>query len=102
MSRRQRRPAAPRTRTLTPLQQHCPACGRIAPVSYHEWRTVATLEGLWRPRLVVRRCQEATCALDRAVWAAYGWDDPDPATVPEEEILERLLALNQERAGAGA
>jgi type II restriction/modification system DNA methylase subunit YeeA len=37
--------------------------------------------------------------LDRAVWAAYGWDDPDPAAVPEEEILARLLALNRERAG---
>ncbi len=29
----------------------------------------------------------AHAALDRAVWAAYGWDDPDPATVPEETIL---------------
>ncbi len=36
--------------------------------------------------------------LDRAVWAAYGWDDPDPAAVPEEEILARLLALNRARA----
>jgi hypothetical protein len=39
-------------------------------------------------------------ALDRAVWSAYGWDDPDPAEVPEDEILARLLALNLERAGA--
>ena len=38
-------------------------------------------------------------ALDRAVWAAYGWDDPDPAAVAAEEILARLLALNLERAG---
>lgn len=37
--------------------------------------------------------------LDRAVWAAYGWDDPDPAAVDEDVILARLLALNQERAG---
>jgi hypothetical protein len=36
--------------------------------------------------------------LDRAVWAAYGWDDADPAAVPEEEILARLLALNRQRA----
>jgi len=33
------------------------------------------------------------------VWAAYGWDDPDPAAVDEDVILARLLALNQERAG---
>ena len=40
-------------------------------------------------------------ALDRAVWAAYGWDDPDPAASPQETILARLLALNLARAGAG-
>jgi hypothetical protein len=40
----------------------------------------------------------AHAALDRAVWAAYGWDDPDPAAVPEDELLARLLALNGERA----
>ena len=34
--------------------------------------------------------------LDRAVFAAYGW----PADLSDEEILERLLALNLERAGA--
>ena len=39
--------------------------------------------------------------LDAAVFAAYGW----PATLTDEEILERLVALNRERAtggGAGA
>ena len=41
----------------------------------------------------------AHAALDRAVWAAYGWDDPDPAIVDEDVILGRLLALNQQRAG---
>jgi hypothetical protein len=35
-------------------------------------------------------------ALDRAVWAAYGWDD-DPAATDDETILVRLLALNRER-----
>ena len=37
-------------------------------------------------------------ALDRAVWAAYGWDNLDPEQTAEEEILGRLLALNQERS----
>ena len=36
-------------------------------------------------------------ALDRAVWSAYGWDD-DPAQTTDEEILERVLAVNQLRA----
>jgi hypothetical protein len=44
--------------------------------------------------------QNAHVALDRAVWAAYGWEDAEPATVPEDTILSRLLALNLERAGA--
>ena len=35
--------------------------------------------------------------LDAAVAAAYGW----PADLSDEEILERLFALNQERAAAG-
>lgn len=35
--------------------------------------------------------------LDEAVAAAYGW----PANLSDEEILERLFALNQERAAAG-
>ncbi|MFH1085903.1 MAG: type IIL restriction-modification enzyme MmeI, partial [Chloroflexota bacterium] len=33
--------------------------------------------------------------LDAAVFAAYGW----PTGLTDEEILERLLALNGERAG---
>jgi hypothetical protein len=33
--------------------------------------------------------------LDAAVFAAYGW----PRELADEEILERLLALNLERAG---
>lgn len=36
-------------------------------------------------------------ALDQAVWGAYGWSDL-PADTSDEMILERLLALNLERA----
>lgn len=35
--------------------------------------------------------------LDAAVAAAYGW----PADLSDDEVLERLFALNQERAAAG-
>jgi len=34
--------------------------------------------------------------LDAAVFAAYGWDP----TMSDEQLLETLLALNLERAGA--
>jgi hypothetical protein len=36
--------------------------------------------------------------LDRAVWAAYGWDDADPAAVAEDAIVARVLALNRATA----
>ena len=42
----------------------------------------------------------ARSVFDRTAWAASGWDDPDPAEVPEDDILSRLLALNLERTFA--
>jgi hypothetical protein len=44
-----------------------------------------------------RRHANAHAALDRAVWATYGWKD-DPAATTDENILGRRLALNGERA----
>ncbi|MFN3583384.1 class I SAM-dependent DNA methyltransferase [Phenylobacterium sp.] len=54
-----------------------------------------TLTNLYneRPRWLVLAHEE----LDAAVAAAYGW----PADLPDDDILERLFALNQERAAAG-
>ena len=43
-----------------------------------------------------RRVAEAHRKLDTAVSAAYGW----PVTLTDAELLERLLALNHERAAA--
>ena len=42
--------------------------------------------------------EDAHRALDKAVLAAYGW----PEDLSDTEILERLLALNRERAGASS
>jgi hypothetical protein len=39
--------------------------------------------------------------LDAAVATAYGWTDYTPA-MPEEDILQRLLALNLARASGGS
>jgi hypothetical protein len=41
---------------------------------------------------------QAHAALDRAVWAAYGWDDAEPAATSDETILARLLDLNETRS----
>jgi len=52
-----------------------------------------TLTALYNARPTwLARAQEA---LDRAVYAAYGW----PEDLPDEEVLKNLLALNAERAG---
>jgi len=39
---------------------------------------------------------EAHRKLDEAVFAAYGW----PSSLSDAEVLERLLALNHERAAS--
>jgi hypothetical protein len=39
--------------------------------------------------------------LDEAVAAAYGWSLDEDGGLTDEQILERLLALNLERATAG-
>src|SRR5919199_70284 len=61
MARRQARPAAPHAYRLEPYQRRCPACGGTARVAYHDARTVATLDGLYRLTLVVRRCHDPAC-----------------------------------------
>lgn len=43
----------------------------------------------------------AHAALDQAVADAYGWGDDWRAGMSDDEILARLFALNQERAGKG-
>ena len=37
--------------------------------------------------------------LDRAVFAAYGWEE-EPGVLADQEVLARLLALNHARAAA--
>jgi hypothetical protein len=63
MSRNQPRPQAASELRLEPLEDHCRACTEKLWVSYHNCRTVCTLEGLVRLRLVVRRCVNRACEL---------------------------------------
>lgn len=55
-----------------------------------------TLTNLYNQRFAW--LDHAHAKLDRAVWDAYGWTGADPDTDSDEEILERLLSLNVERA----
>jgi hypothetical protein len=61
MSRDHPRPKAASEVRLEPLDELCRGCARRLWVAYHRTRTVATLDGLVRLRLVIRRCTNAEC-----------------------------------------
>jgi hypothetical protein len=63
MARNQPRPPATSEIRLEPLSDRCEYCTQKLWVAYHSPRTVATLSGLVRLRLVVRRCVNEGCAL---------------------------------------
>lgn len=63
MARNQRRPKATSELRLEPLSDRCLICAEKLWVAYHNARTVATLSGLVRLRLVIRRCVNPECAL---------------------------------------
>jgi hypothetical protein len=63
MARNEPRPPALSELRLEPLEDRCPSCGQKSWVAYHSPRTVATLSGLVRLRLVVRRCVNLDCEL---------------------------------------
>ena len=63
MPRNQRRAQAASELRLEPMDDHCPICEGKLWVAYHNARTVATLSGLVRLRLVVRRCVNRDCEL---------------------------------------
>jgi hypothetical protein len=63
MARNQPRPEAISELRLEPLSDRCGACEGKLWVAYHNARTVTTLEGLVRLKLVVRRCVNRECAL---------------------------------------
>ena len=61
MGRRKPRPDASTTRVLEPCQTHCWVCGQRLWVTYHNCRTLTTLEGVVQLRLKIRRCQTPDC-----------------------------------------
>ena len=63
MARNQPRPQATSELRLEPLDERCRLCEGRLWVAYHNARTVTTLEGLVRLRLVVRRCVNPQCEL---------------------------------------
>jgi hypothetical protein len=50
---------------LEPVVHDCPECGRLMYADYCNYRTVATLSGLTRLTLTIRRCPNSECAAFR-------------------------------------
>jgi hypothetical protein len=90
LARQRRRPPADYERTLRPLDTRCPLCGSPAAVAYHSHRTVATLDGLCRLRLVVRRCRDRECPLYRL---PYRPEAEGAIALPHGEFGLDLIAL---------
>jgi hypothetical protein len=61
MAKKTPRPEPSITQDLSPLRTDCPHCGRLTWADYTSRRTVATLAGLTRLNLSVRRCHNADC-----------------------------------------
>ena len=57
--------------------------------------TQRATDGRYIPRFLTESCL-AHKRLDEAVFAAYGWN----SDLSDEEILEKLLALNLERSSS--
>src|SRR5262245_34806678 len=65
MAKTASRPQPAITRDLSPLLRDCPRCGRLMWADYSNRRTVATLQGLTRLNLCIRRCSNPGCEAHR-------------------------------------
>lgn len=90
MARKQPRPRATSELTLEPLEKLCRCCGTAMWVAYHGMRTVATLEGLVRLRLVVRRCVNPECECHRRFHRPEG---EGALALPQGEFGLDVIAL---------
>src|SRR5919108_1279543 len=61
MAKTASRPEPAITQDLSPLRTDCPGCGRLMWADYSNRRTVATLSGLTRLNLSIRRCPNPDC-----------------------------------------
>ena len=60
--RRRPRPRPDRAVTLTPVLLDCPECRHRTQARYNNYRTVSTLDGVFRLTLTIRRCPNPTCS----------------------------------------
>jgi hypothetical protein len=90
MARRQTRPVAAQQYALEPYRTRCVQCDQPAHVAYHSRRTIATLDGLYRLDLAVRRCRNAACPQYRR---AYRPEEEGHWALPHGEFGLDVIAL---------
>jgi hypothetical protein len=84
------RGAATQACVLSPVVEHCPACGQFRRVAYLEHRTVVRLDGVWRLTMRVRRCRTATCPLYHR---PYRPEEAGAWALPQAEFGLDVVAL---------
>src|SRR5437868_10183682 len=90
MARKHSRPAAAMQRFLEPARKQCWACAGPLWMVYHTVRTVATLDGLCRVTLTVRRCENPACALYHR---PYRPEEESAVALPHGEFSLDIIAL---------
>ena len=56
------RPQPDRSLTLTPLLLDCPECQHRTYADYNNYRTISTLDSVFRLTLTIRRCPNPECS----------------------------------------
>ena len=84
------RPAPTRTVELTAATRTCPGCGRPLWAAYKGYRVVATLEGLTRFAVQVRRCRNAACPRQNVSLRA---EAEGAIALPQQEFGLDVIAL---------
>ena len=90
MARTAPRPEPTAEQTLHPVARQCPGCGRPMRADYDNRRTVATLGGVLRLRLKVRRCHNPGCSLFRK---PYRPEEEGRVALPQHEFGLDVIAL---------
>jgi hypothetical protein len=90
MARRSPRPAPTREQHLEPICTDCPSCGRPMWADYSNHRTLVSLSGLVRLRLLVRRCPHAECP---RYHRPYRPEAEGVLALPQHEVGLDVIAL---------
>lgn len=78
------------THDLTPLRTSCLDCGRPMRADYINQRTLATLQGVTRLNLTIRRCRNLSCV---ALRKPYRPEDEGHFALPHHEFGFDVIAL---------